>query len=195
MTNGLNGFVGIAPTIGGVIINGSDTDGYDFNFVPGSIIEINANPLADGSNDFMPFVGYTGLISDITAEDIDAINAGDEFANFLNVPDAFSFTLEAVDTLVLVESAFSTTAQMSAFGSFYDVNGLKSSGELNFSADFAGMTSQEVATLVSSDNTFVASWSLNAVANGVGPDATDIPDASLGFISIVLIVLALLARR
>ena len=190
-TSGLTGFVGISPTVGGVIITGSDvtTEFSDFDFVPGSIIEINANPLPNGSNDFQPFIGYTGTIADITAQNILDINAGTEFANFLNVPGAFTFTLEQVDNPVFIETAFSTTGQLSAFGSFYDMQGNKSSGELNFSADFAGMTEAEVLALVSSQNNFVASWSLNAVATD-----TSVPEASIGFFSLAIICLAIFAK-
>jgi len=190
---GLQGFVGIVPTVGGVNITGSDATSQfsNFDFQPGSIVEVNANPLPTGENDFAQFIGMTGLIKDITGADILAINAGNVFEDFIVVPDAFTFDLEVVDTPVFIETAFSTTGQLSAFGSFYDVYGNRTSGELNFSADFAGFTLAETVSLVQSDNEFVATWSLNALAE---LEATDVPEASLGFFTIGLLIIAMAAK-
>lgn len=181
---GLQGFVGIAPKIGGVNITGGQSTLYsDFDFTPGTIVQINANPLFEtGENDFLPFNGLEGTISDITGARLEQVNAGLAFENFISVPNAFTFTLEQVSLPMFVESKFATTGQLSAFGTFYDTNGNASSGELNFSADFAGMKLAQVQQLVRSENNFVASWSLNAVATA---QPADVPEPSL-FIAMLL---------
>ena len=88
----LQGRVGINPPspvngIGsGVILTGTGTDipgttlpATNFDFVPpvnggtGAIVELNANALSSGENDFVPFIGETGDILDISNNQILAI--------------------------------------------------------------------------------------------------------------------------
>jgi hypothetical protein len=230
----LQGRVGINPPThmegvpSGVVFTGTgivDPNGNpltDFDFVPpngggvGAVVEINANPF-QGSNDFEPFVGDMGKIIDVSASQLLAVGGLDTNFNptgtptpipdFINVPDAFSFTLEKVG---LPQYSFdsdlgSTTVTIGVGGKFVNLaDGSldESDGLGTYSVDFAGKTIAETKALFDEEGEVPSefnpgTWSSNFVASADDVPPEVVPEASnlLGLLLIGFGGVSLLIRK
>ena len=172
----LTGYAGIAPRIGGVIIS---EDNY--NFAPGSVVQINSNALPGGENDFLPFNGLEGVINNL--------DLANPVGELIEIPGAFTFFLESVDTPVFIETAFGTTNQFSGTGQFISETGDVTEGLINFSADYVGFSQEQAIDLTSASNNFVASWSLNTVAFEPIGETIDIDEPSMAYGLLLLVAL------
>jgi hypothetical protein len=139
----------------GLTVPGTDFPATDFDFLPpagggiGPVVELNANPL-NGENDFLPFVGFTGSIQDITAAQIFGIVGGATLPDFINIPGAFSVTLTDVENPEYTFDGGGTTVSLGVTGDFInlsDGSGDVSFGVGTFSVDFAGLTIAETQAL------------------------------------------------
>lgn len=200
---GLQGRVGINPPtpIGGVetgvIFIGTgqeDPNGNpltDFDFVPpegggnGAVVEINANPLPTGENDFAPFVGAAGTAQDLTVAQLLPITTGNAtLPNFIQFPGAFSITLTEVNFPEYSFDGAGTTVSLGVQGDFIDLsNGAVSQGVGTFSVDFAGLTPDETRALFDEpgevpDQFNPGTWSSNWVVTAAPHNVGVVPESS-----------------
>ena len=223
----LQGRVGINPPspVGGepsgVVFTGTgitDPTGIplaDLDFVPppeggtGAVVELNANPLPSGENDFAPFIGQTGTINDITVNQLLAVGSGSTtIPGFINIPGAFDFTLTDVEFPVYTFDGTGTTVSIGVTGNFINLSDGSndvSSGTGTFSVDFADLTIAETQALFDEpgetpEEFNPGTWSSNLVATAetpVTPPVTPVPEASnmLGLLVIGLGGATILARK
>ncbi|VEP13267.1 exported hypothetical protein [Hyella patelloides LEGE 07179] len=226
----LQGRVGINPpgedgVESGVVFTGTgiiDPNGNpltDFDFTPptggdvGAVVEINANPF-NGFDDFASFVGNNGTIQDVTAEELLALGGLDDtftptgeptpIPNFIEFPDAFSFTLEGVSAPQYSFNSGDTTVTISAFGKFINLSDGsldESNGRGTFSVDFAGKSIAETRALFDMpgevpDEFNPGTWSSNFVAFSDNPPEV-VPEASnlLGLLAVGLVGSGSLFKR
>ena len=166
----------------------------NFDFVPpveggvGTVVELNANPLPTGEDDFAPFVGQTGEILDLDAA---ALTPGDfPIEDFINIPGAFSASLTSVDFPVYSEDDGGTTVAIGVGAQFInlsDGSGDVSTGVGTFSVDFAGLSIAETQALFDEDGEIPeqfspGTWSSNFVVTAeedvTPPGPTPVPEAS-----------------
>lgn len=179
----MKGYLGIAPELGGVNITSTG-----FDFTCNKIIQTNSNPFL-GEDFFFSSVGHKGYIEDITWQQIDSINQGTVFNNFLTIYDYFSFNLVEVSDPVFTESLFGTTGTITAKGFFLDFKTNETSqGMVTFSSDFVGKSIAQVQKLTTTKNKFVSSWSLSGVSTD-GISTKDIPDPGVSVLALILILL------
>ena len=213
----LQGRVGINPpspvngVSTGVLLTGTGITGpngnplTDFDFVPptgggaGPVVELNANPNDNGFNDFLPFVDDTGTIKDVTVVELLALNGLDTnlastgvptpIPDFINIPGAFSFTLENVSfpeySFSNVAGQISTTVSVSVDGTFINLSDGsldRSHGIGTFSVDFADKTIAETQALFDEPGEMPSqfnpgTWSSNFVATDkpiIVPEASNL---------------------
>lgn len=231
----LQGRVGINPPTpmgeeapSGVVFTGTgiiDPNGNpltDFDFVPptgggvGAVVELNANPFK-GFNDFAPFVGAMGEIKDVTALELLGVNGLNAtftptgtptpIPNFINVPDAFSFTLGKVG---LPQYSFdpdlgSTTVTVGVSGKFINLSDGsldESDGLGTFSVDFAGKDITATKALFDEPGEVPpefnpGTWSSNFVATAPDNPTEAVPESSnlLGLLIIGFGGISLLVRK
>ena len=181
----------------------------NFDFVPpvdggvGTVVELNANPLPTGENDFAPFVGQTGDILDFEAA---ALTPGDfPVEDFINLPGAFSVSLTSVDFPVYSEDDGGTTVAIGVTGDFInlaDGSNDVSQGVGTFSVDFAGLTIAETQALFDEPGEIPeqfspGTWSSNFVVTAQPPGVTPVPEASnlLGLLVVGLGGASMLIRK
>lgn len=220
----LQGRVGINPPnpdaggATGVVFTGTGTDApngsplTDLDFVPprnagsdgeGPVVELNANPLPTGENDFAPFIGELGDIQDVTAAELVAIAGGDTLENFITIGNEFSVTLTDVEFPVYTFDGGGTTVSIGVEGDFInlsDGSGDVSQGVGTFSVDFAGLTIAETQELFDEpgevpEEFTPGTWSSNFIVTADAPPA--VPEASnlLGLLVIGLGGASMLARK
>ena len=207
---------GVILTGTGFNIPGTDLPATDFDFVPpegggtGAIVELNANPLPTGENDFQPFVGFTGDIQDVTALEInDVVTGGDTIPNFITIDDAFSVTLTDVEPSEYTFDGSGTTVSIGVTGDFINLSDGSndiSQGVGTFSVDFAGLTIAETQELFDEageipEGFTPGTWSSNFVVTAeedvTPPGPTPVPEASnlLGLLVIGLGGASMLVRK
>ena len=198
----------------GETVPGSDVPATDFDWVPpegggtGAIIEINSNPLPP-QDDFADFVGETGTIKDVTAEEIFAVAAGETIDDFIVIPGAFSVNVTSVGIPDYTFDGNGTTISLGVNGDFINSSdGSVSQGVGTFSVDFAGFTIAETQALFDEEGevpvqfnpgTYSSNWVVTAdedVTPPVTPPPT-VPEASnlLGLLVIGLGGASMLARK
>jgi hypothetical protein len=190
----------------GETVPGSDVPATDFDWVPpegggtGAIIEINSNPLPP-QDDFADFVGETGTIQDITAEEIFAVAAGDTIDDFIVIPGAFSVNVTSVGIPDYTFDGSGTTISLGVNGDFInlsDGSGDVSQGVGTFSVDFAGLTIAETQELFDEPGEVPVQFNPGTYSsNWVVTDDVVVPEASnlLGLLVIGLGGASMLARK
>ena len=196
----------------GQTVPGSNLPATDFDWVPpegggtGAIVEINSNPLPP-QDDFADFLGETGTIQDITAEEIFAVAAGETIDDFIVIPDAFSVNVTSVGIPEYTFDGSGTTISLGVNGDFInlsDGSGDVSQGVGTFSVDFAGFTIAETQALFDepgeippqfNPGTYSSNWVVTADAPPPTPEV--VPEASnlLGLLVIGLGGASMLARK
>lgn len=194
----------------GETVPGSNVPATDFDWVPpvgggtGDIVEINANPLDTGENDFEPFIGFNGDIQDITNSQILPIAAGaTTLPNFIVIPDAFSITLTGVAIPEYSFDGSGTTVSVGVNGDFINLSDGSndvSQGVGTFSVDFAGLSIAETQALFDepgeipegfSPGTYSSNWVVEAEVPPVVPEASNL----LGLLVVGLGGATMLARK
>ena len=218
--NPVNGIgSGVILTGTGFDIPGTDLPATDFDFVPpenggtGAVVELNANPLNTGENDFAPFIGDLGDIQDVTALEINQVLTGGEtIPNFINIPDAFSVTLTDVEPSEYTFDGSGTTVSIGVVGDFINLSDASndvSQGVGTFSVDFAGLTIAETQELFDEagevpEGFTPGTWSSNFIVTAEEEDVTPpppgptpVPEASnlLGLLVIGLGGASMLVRK
>ena len=207
---------GVILTGTGTNIPGTDLPATNFDFVPpvnggtGAIVELNANALPTGENDFAPFIGETGDIQDISNDQILAIASGaTELDNFILISDAFSVTLTNVEASEYTFDGSGTTVSVGVAGDFInlsDGSGDVSTGVGTFSVDFAGLSIAETQALFDEagevpEGFTPGTWSSNFVVTAeddvTPPGPTPVPEASnlLGLLVIGLGGASMMIRK
>ncbi|GAB4528792.1 MAG: hypothetical protein Tsb0014_10350 [Pleurocapsa sp.] len=150
---------------GGVILTGTgvtDPDGdplTDFDFVPpvgggtGVIVELNSG--TPGPNDFEPFEGFSGAITDLTLAQTALISPDNPLVGFIDIANGFRFDLEQISfpdysTTSVGSIITGTTVSIGVSGQFVntsDGSNDVSRGVGSFSVDFAGQTPDQVRAL------------------------------------------------
>lgn len=207
---------GVVFTGTGITAPGTGVPLTDLDFVPprnagsdgvGPVVELNANPLPTGENNFEPFIGFTGTIEDVTALELIAVATGGAvIEDFIVIPDAFSVTL--TDVVESPEYTFDdggTTVSIGVDANFINLSDGSndvSTGVGTFSVDFAGLSIAETQALFDEpgevpEEFTPGTWSSNFIvtADDVPPEV--VPEASnlLGLLVIGLSGASMLIRK